>query len=265
MAFDFHQDKRRYFNQQTTNAESAVLPFIEPHLPLQKGTTVLEIGCGEGGVLKAFHRKGCTTVGVELVQYRVDFAKEFLKEEIDSGKMEIICANIFDVEFAGKFKNYFDVIVLKDVIEHIFGQAELLEKLQHFLTARGKIFFGFPPWQMPFGGHQQICQSKFLSLLPYYHLLPKPLYKGILRAFKQHPATIKELLEIKETGISIERFERIVRQTDYTIVAKQLYLINPIYKYKFGLKPRKQIPVLGSIPYLRNFINTAGFYLIERK
>ncbi|HHB79701.1 MAG TPA: class I SAM-dependent methyltransferase [Saprospiraceae bacterium] len=264
MAYDFHKDRKAYFDQQTVNATHYVLPFIEQKMKLGAGTTVLEIGCAEGGVSKAFYRKGCTTVGVELSAYRVDHAVQFLEEEISTGGIQIICSDIFDVDFAGKFHEYFDLIVMKDVIEHIHGQAELLENLKQFLAPSGKIFFGFPPWQMPFGGHQQIAQSKFLARLPFFHLLPTPLYRGILKAFKQHPTTIEELLEIKETGISLEKFERIVHQKGYKIINKQLYAINPIYKYKFGLKPRKQIPVLGSIPYLRNFINTAAFYLIEK-
>ncbi len=265
MAFDFHKNPKVYFDQQTTNAEAYVVPFIEEKMPITPDTTVMEVGCGEGGVLRAFHRKGCKTIGVELSEYRVNLAKDLLQDEIAGGKMEIICSDIFDVDFSGKFQGYFDLIILKDVIEHIHGQAKLIQDLKQFLTPSGKIFFGFPPWQMPFGGHQQMCNVKFLSRLPFFHLLPKPLYKGMLQAFGEKPRTIEELLEIKDTGISLERFERIVRQTGYQIVHKQLYFINPIYQFKFGLKPRKQIPILGSIPYLRNFVNTAGFYLIGRK
>lgn len=262
MAFEFHKDRRVYFDQQTTNAVAHVLPFIESFHPLNESTTVMEVGCGEGGVLKAFYQKGCKTVGVELVEYRVNHAKIFLEEELASDRMEIICSNIFDVDFKGRFQGKFDLIILKDVIEHIDGQEQLIRDLKQFLAPGGKIFFGFPPWHMPFGGHQQICQSKFLGRLPFFHLLPKPIYKGILKAFKTRPVTIKELMEIKDTGITIERFERIVKKTGYKIIHHQFYFINPIYRYKFGLKPRKQIPVIGNIPYLRNVVNTAVFYLI---
>lgn len=61
---------------------------------------------------------------------------------------------------------------------------------------------------MPHGGHQQICESKFLSMLPYYHLLPSFLYKLVLRSFGEAPSTIECLMEVKSTGISIERFEK---------------------------------------------------------
>lgn len=76
---------------------------------------------------------------------------------------------------------------------------------------------------------------------------------------------VDELVEIKDTGISIERFEKIVRQTDYQVLHKIHYIINPIYKYKFGWKARKQLPVLKSIPYVRNYFTTCVYYLINQK
>jgi 2-polyprenyl-3-methyl-5-hydroxy-6-metoxy-1,4-benzoquinol methylase len=64
--------------------------------------------------------------------------------------------------------------LLKDVIEHIHDQPKLIAWMKSYLAPNGTIFFGFPPWQMPFGGHQQLCRNKVLAKLPYYHLLPRP-------------------------------------------------------------------------------------------
>lgn len=64
--FEFHKDRKRYFDIQVWNTEKYVIPFIEKTFPIQPGMRVLEIGCGEGGVLKAFVNNGCTGVGVEL-------------------------------------------------------------------------------------------------------------------------------------------------------------------------------------------------------
>jgi hypothetical protein len=75
----------------------------------------------------------------------------------------------------------------------------------------------------------------------------------------------EDLLEIKDTGISIERFEKIVKQTNYRVINKTHYLINPIYKYKFGWKARKQLPILKSIPYIRDYFTTCVYYLITQK
>lgn len=262
MAFEFHNDLQVYFRYQTENAEKYVIPFIEEVFPLEKGMRVLEIGCAEGGVLKAFMDHGCHGTGVELVHERYENAHGFLKEYIDKGQCELYSSNIYDEDFIEKFKGQFDLIVMKDVIEHIHDQEKLMRLLPSYLTDRGQIYFGFPPWYMPFGGHQQIAHNKWLSKLPYYHLLPMPLYKGMLKAFGESEKMVEDLAEIKETGISLERFERIVKKTDQQVTNKCLYLINPIYEYKFGLKPRTQVGLIKAIPFFRNFLTTCGYYLV---
>lgn len=255
--FEFHLDRKRYFDIQVLNAEQHVIPFIEEKFLLTAGVQVLEIGCGEGGVLKAFVNKGCTGVGVEFDKSRIDNANEWLQEDIAAGKITFVTKDIYltTPEELGNF----DVIILKDVIEHIHDQQKLIERLQTFLKPRGIIFFGFPPWQMPFGGHQQLCHSKLTSKMPYYHLLPRFIYKAILKKYNE---PVEDLLEIKDTGISIERFERIVAQKKYTILHRRLFLINPIYEWKFGWKAKKQFFPLNKIPFVRNFFTTCVYYLI---
>jgi CDP-glycerol glycerophosphotransferase (TagB/SpsB family) len=73
------------------------------------------------------------------------------------------------------------------------------------------------------------------------------------------------LLEIKDTGISIERFERIVKKNNYAVVNKTHFFINPIYEYKFGWKPRKQSVLIKHLTWVRNFFTTCVYYLIAGK
>ncbi len=265
MAFDFHKDKQTYIKYQYENAKRYVIPFIENKIDLKKGLRVLEIGCAEGGVLKAFIEKGCHGTGVELMPARYEMAIKTLEPEVASGNCQLLYKNIYDVVIGEDIHDKFDLIILKDVIEHIHDQDKVLHKLREFLKENGSIFFGFPPWQMPFGGHQQIAKSKFLSKLPYYHLLPMFMYKAVLKMFGESKRTIDDLAEIKETGISIEKFERIIKRNNYRILKRTYYLINPIYIYKFGLKAKKQNGIIKKIPYLRNFLTTCMYYLVQKK
>ena len=137
--------------------------------------------------------------------------------------------------------------------------------VKQFLKKEGKFFLGFPPWQMPFGGHQQGCKNKLLSKLPYYHLLPTPIYKAILKGGGEKELVINNLIEIKETGISIERFKSILSRENYRVDKVEFFIINPNYEVKFNLKPRIQLNVLNSIPVLRNFVTTCCYYLISKK
>lgn len=258
--FEFHADRKRYFDMQVLNAEKYVIPFIEKKFLIKPGMRVLEIGAGEGGVLKAFVNKGCTGVGVELNESRVVNGSLWLKEDIENGKLSFFVNDIYDTDI-NTLGGEFDIIVLKDVIEHIHDQARLIERLHSFLKPGGVIYFGFPPWQMPFGGHQQMCVHS-LSKVPYLHLLPKFIYKNMLKLFKEDEGTVELLLEIKDTGISIERFEKIVEEKKYQTLEKTHYLINPIYEWKFGWKPKVQNSLVTKIPYLRNYITTCVYYLI---
>lgn len=259
-----HIDERVRFDQQVENSEAYVLPFIEATKPLTAGTTVFEVGTAEGGVLLPFIKRGCYCVGVDLAPARIETAKGFLAQEVAENKVAFACQNIYDTDFLAKYKHFFDIIILKDVIEHVPDQEKFIPYLTEFLKPGGQIFFGFPPWYMPFGGHQQVASKKWLSVMPYYHILPKFIYKGILKAGGEHPDYIQELMEIKDTQITIERFERIVKRSGLRVLNKQHYLINPIYKYKFGLQPRKQWAPLSWIPYFRDFVTTCVYYTVGK-
>lgn len=265
MALEHHSNHKLRFDQQVDNARNYVLPFVEQTMPIKRGVRVLEIGCGEGGVLKPFAAQGCECLGVDLNQVRIDLAQEFLQQEIASGSIVIRYKNVYDEDFQQQYHQYFDLIILKDVIEHIPGQEAFIPFLKTLLQEDGQVFFGFPPWQMPFGGHQQTAHKKLTSILPYYHLLPMGMFKGILKLAGEEQHVINSLVEVKETGISIERFERIVKRSGFAIVNKQWFLINPIYQFKFGLKPRKQNFLFGAIPYLRNFLTTCAYYTIQKR
>jgi SAM-dependent methyltransferase len=262
--FDFHKDKKRYFEYQYLTSRDYILPFIQPFLDSKRPLQVLEIGCAEAGVLKAFTEQGHQCLGIELMEGRLELAREFMEEEMEKGLIRFINKNIYDIEVEKDIGHRFDLILLKDVIEHIPRQDIFINKLLDFLKPGGKVFFAFPPWYMPFGGHQQLCRSKILSKLPYYHLLPMPVYKGVLKAFGEPESVQKDLEEIKTTGISIERFERIARK-DYRILRRELFLFNPIYKYKFNLQPRVQYKVIRPLPYVRDFLSTCAYYLIAPK
>jgi len=256
--FDFHGDRKRYFDIQVENTHKYVIPFVREAFSIKPGMRVMEIGCGEGGVLKAFTDNGCIGVGVEMDLPRIELGAQWLQPELASGKIKFVGSDIYLVE-PESLGGAFDIIVLKDVIEHIHQQDKLMTQLKKFLKPGGVIFFGFPPWQMPFGGHQQMCKGKWLSKLPYYHLLPRPLYKAVLKA---NGEPYEDLLEIRDTRLSIEKFRRVSRLTGYKVLNKHHYFINPIYEWKFGLKARKQLPLINSIPWVRNFLTTCVYYLL---
>lgn len=255
-----HQDRKKYFLEQGQTMEKYVIPYVSNFIDLNASSSVLEIGCGEGGNLLPFVEMGCKCVGVDLGVERIDNAKQFFSDHKNSANVSFIAKDIY---LADELENQFDFIFLRDVIEHIHDQDKFMGYVKKFLKPGGKIFFGFPPWQNPFGGHQQICESKFLAKLPYYHVLPKFLYKGILKLFGETDNKIGTLIEIKDTQITIERFKRLLKKHQFNLDSEILYFINPNYETKFGLKPRIQSKLITSIPYVRNYFVTAMYAIVS--
>jgi len=255
-----YSDPLQYINEQIFTTQKYIVPFIQEIKPIDNTLHVLEIGCGEAGNLKPFLDLGCKCVGVDFSSPKIEKGNAYYASHPFSDNIRLISEDIYKTN---EFDNQFDIVIIRDVIEHIHDQDKFLSLLKNLIAPNAVVFFAFPPWQNPFGGHQQICVSKFLSLLPYVHLLPVVLYRAVLKLFGESDNKIAALLEIKETGISLERFERLLTKNKYRVLKKTLYFINPNYEVKFGLKPRILPKILGEIPYVRNFMSTCGYYLID--
>ena len=251
------------FAQQDSNARDFVIPFVATRIQIA-GARVLDVGTGDGGVMKAFVEAGATGVGVDLSPSRIAFANEQLPDMVSDDRLKFVVGDIHDPNVSADWVGQFDVVTLKDAIEHIPDKEALLRQLATFLRPGGVVFLGFPPWRMPFGGHQQITKSK-LAKIPYMHLLPRTVYSAILRRLGESDRTMEELDEIRDTRLSINQFEHLAGNCGFTIVEKQHYLINPIYRYKFGLTPRKQLGLIEGLPWIKDFLTTTCYYLIRPK
>lgn len=256
-----HLNKERYFEEQAYTSGKYVIPYIQPFINIRPGMRVLEIGCGEGGNLKPFLESGCMVTGVDLSETKIANGYRFFEDHPMRANIEFICEDIYNMD---KPIVPYDLILMRDVIEHIHNQERFMGFVKRFLAPGGLFFLAFPPWHNPFGGHQQICSNRMLAKFPWIHLLPAGLYARLLRLGGEPEARIGALLEIKHTGLSIERFESILFSEDYIIVSKDFFLINPNYEVKFGLRPRKVAGLMGRIPYLRNFMVTTAYYLVRQ-
>lgn len=251
-----HTDRLSYFQEQVNITENFIIPYIEEVIGTVIGINVAEIGCGEGGNLKPFLDRNCNVVGIDLAKNKIENAKRYFESHPAVHKSKFIAEDIYQITPTDIGR--FDLIILRDTIEHIPNQEVFLGKLKDFLNTDGVIFFAFPPWRMPFGGHQQICENKFLSILPYFHLFPSKAYRFILKVFGESKEKIKALQEIKDTGISIAEFKHLLAKNNYTISREDKFLINPNYEIKFNLKTKK-LPRVLDIPFICDFYTTAYY------
>lgn len=254
-----HRDRARYFRELAATCERHFIPYLEPYIQCsgERRPAVLEIGCGDGGNLLPLAQRGCEAVGIDISETRIIDARAFF--EAENAEATFIAADILTFD---DFRGHFDLVICHDVIEHIANKREFISRIEYFLKPGGVLFVAFPAWQMPFGGHQQICHGRLLSKLPFYHLLPRGLYRRLLEAGGEGRDCVDELLAIKSTRISIEQFERIVADSGLRIADRRLWLINPHYETKFGLRPRRLWHAIAAIPYLRNFFTTSCCYIL---
>ena len=259
-----HLDRWQYFTELANTSRKFYIDYLKPFIPITPDTKVLEIGCGEGGNLLPFAELGCYVKGIDLNAAQIENAKNFFARVGQKG--DFCAENFLNYPPESNESKLFDLVLVHDCIEHIEpeGKTEFFTKIIPLLRDNGIVFFGFPAWQMPFGGHQQICESK-ISKVPFIHLLPTPLYRGLLKLCKEKQVKIDELISIKRSKMPVEKFERLANETGYEIIDKQLWFINPHYEQKFHLKPRKLSPLIAHLPWIRNFFTTSAFYLLKYK
>lgn len=256
-----HKNRTLYFHELAKTSRKYFIPYIGRYKQLGKNRRILEIGCGDGGNLLPFAQMGCYTLGVDIAEGRIADARKFF--DSCGAKGEFIASDVFLLK---ELQGSFDIIICHDVIEHIGDKQRFLSLLPQFLAKDGIIFMSFPAWQMPFGGHQQICRNKIVSHLPFIHLLPTPFYRLLLKASGEDDFCINELMSIKETRTPIKLFEQTLKDIGTLLVKdRTLWFINPHYETKFGLRPRLLPKWIARLPYVRNFFTTSCFYILTTK
>ena len=109
------------------------LKLIEKYLD-GKGK-LLDIGCGGGFFLNAAQEDGWDAHGIDIVPDFVKFAREEL------GLKNVHCGSLEESQFE---KNFFDVIVLWDLIEHLPHPMAFLKIINKILRPGGLIIIWTP-------------------------------------------------------------------------------------------------------------------------
>ncbi|MBW6409249.1 bifunctional glycosyltransferase family 2 protein/class I SAM-dependent methyltransferase [Clostridium weizhouense] len=102
----------------------------------RKKIKVLEIGCGAGATLIELKNKfkNVELYGIEINEKAAEIAK---------GISNTIVGNIENMEISYE-ENFFDYIILGDVVEHLINPWEAMSKLRKYLKLSGKIIASIP-------------------------------------------------------------------------------------------------------------------------
>ena len=111
---------------------------------LRPGERVLEVGCSTGALTERIRGKGCMVVGIEVRPDAAAKARAFA-EEVLVGDVERIPLVWPPASF--------DVILLLDVLEHLFDPAAATRRLLSLLKPDGRVVVALPNvahWQVRF-------------------------------------------------------------------------------------------------------------------
>jgi len=232
----------KHYNEQLEYTRKYLIPYFEKHIPHFKNSTVLEVGCAEGGLLTTLRQIGIIGLGVELESSRVKLA---LQNDAD---LKIITGDITSKELVSQINSKFDLIVMRDVIEHIPNREMLFDNLRKLLNPGGRVYISFPPRFSPFGGHQQNGKS-FLRIIPYLQICPAFLVRIAGKIACETPLLIEHVIGNFKIGLSISKFKKLYKKAEFIPSVKELFLIRPVYQQRFGLKPRRfpDIPILREV------------------
>lgn len=100
----------------------------------KKGRRILDIGCATGFLLDEAKGQGWEVSGVELSRWCVDHMKKNLG-------INVFCGLLEDAKFKDSF---FDVVVLKDTIEHLTNPKETLREIYRILRPDGLLYINTP-------------------------------------------------------------------------------------------------------------------------
>ena len=125
-----HIDRQKYFDELATTTRKYILPYIASYIRFESQLRVLELGCGDGGNLLPFAEQGCSVVGLDICEGRINTAKQNFKDTSYDFRFYVpdIC-NLLDDEYG-----CFDIIICHDVIEHIERKSVVLESISRMLV-----------------------------------------------------------------------------------------------------------------------------------
>lgn len=101
---------------------------------VQKPGRILDVGCATGIFLSGMKRHGWECHGVEPSAFAAKYAKDRFQIDVFQGYLEDV----------GYDKNYFDVVTLWDVLEHIPDPVSTLLKISKLLKPNGLLVLNLP-------------------------------------------------------------------------------------------------------------------------
>ncbi len=253
----------QYRGYQARLASRFLIPTLHGWGVDTNGARLLEVGCGDGGCCAEFARADCRVTALDMDERLVRLAREMNRRE--HVEFNVHTGDITRSDCPGLEEGPFDIVLLRDVVEHLEDLEGALRIVASNLRGDGVMFIVFPPYYSPYGAHQQILPRRGIgwlawNKLPWIQLLPDFLFHRIVRGDE---APNREVARLRHIRLTLGKFEGCVRAAGLEIRQRRLYLSRPSFTLRYGL-PVTGAGVVGRIPLLREILVTGGYFLVGK-
>ena len=212
---------------------------------------ILDLGCGCGALAIdcALNKGAKQVIGVDFHEEWIRFANNNLSINYPEliSKVEFYTTRMGDIE-----EDNFDMIIAKEVFEHIIELDTVLLEMKNKLKIGGLIVSGFGPlYNSPMGHH-----SRFIYKFPFAHILfsQKYLFKKLNT---KNGTNFTKLSDLGLNGLSLKKYEKYLFNTQGLEV---------VY-YKTNVNERfvnNIMNVLAKFPFLKEYFTHNIYCVLKR-
>lgn len=131
----YNPKEKQYINIQLQFIEFGIREILSDDISKK---TFLDLGAGEGWVLKYFNSLGCEVRGIDISSFGIENNNPDMLAHFEEGDIYAFVEKMIE----NKIK--FDIINLTNVIEHVLKPEKLLLNLKKIVNYKGVIIITFP-------------------------------------------------------------------------------------------------------------------------
>jgi len=251
----------KFIRYEYRMAVDCILPRLFDWGVKVRGSRILDLGCGAGGITLALAENAANCLGIDLNPSQFVEASRLATER--SVNAEFASANILKANELHRILvgRSFQLILLSEVLEHLItceNVGFILQHLRTYLAPQAHIYVSFPPWFNPFGGHQAGWPR--IRYVPWFHLMPSRIKRFIA------PKQIEQYLTFSQelNHLTIGSFEKSAMRAELKIFKRELFHLRPEYYWRYGV-PTMRSSIIGKIPGVREITTTGAFYLLTNR
>lgn len=202
--------------------ERAELNFRVLGLEALPGGKVLDIGCGNGHLIKRLAKMGWEVEGMDFDPKAVEYCK--------SQGLNAKAGDFFDLNYPS---NYYDAVTLSHVIEHVPDPLKTLKEIHRILKPGGRVHMATPnsySWM-----YKELFHGDWLSLHPPAHI---------------HIFNVDNLSRVvKDAGFELGVATSTIRNDNWVYAVSHMLKKNN--RFAFGQeKPSKALIIKGKLMQL---------------